>query len=369
LEEEDAGGVMFFTSGTTGRPKGVNAWYTSQPGGLTTIAAMGAVRDGLGVPSGAVTLLSGPAYHTAQFFWAVTATISGAKLVMRHHFDAAETLEVIDQHAVAAAHFVPTQFVRFLRLSEVSRNRFDGSSLVCVVHGAAPCSPDVKRQMIEWWGPKLVEYYGATEVGTSTVIDSTTWLERPGSVGRAIPMCEILIVRDDGSIAVPGEDGQIYVRDLLGRDFEYHGDAGKTASAHLAPGVVTLGDIGHLDSDGYLYLSDRQADLIISGGVNIYPAEIEAILITHPAVADVAVIGVPNDEFGEEVKAIVELTDGFSADDNLVADLTAHCLQRLAGFKVPRSFAFEPSLPRHVSGKLYKRLLRDPYWEGLDRRI
>jgi long-chain acyl-CoA synthetase len=223
--------------------------------------------------------------------------------------------------------------------------------------------------MIDWWGPVIFETYAATDAGIGTIITSEEWLAKPGSVGKAAPVSEILIVGEDGQPLGPHEVGTVYVKSLLGAEISYLDDPDKTAAAHLDPATVTVGDVGYLDEDGYLFLSDRKIDMIISGGVNIYPAEIEAHLITHPAVADVAVFGIPDEEFGEQVKAVVQVRDGVEADDALAAELTEFCRQALAGFKVPRSFDFLDELPRTPTGKLEKRRLRDPYWEGRDRSI
>jgi long-chain acyl-CoA synthetase len=288
---------------------------------------------------------------------------------MRHKWDPAETLALIDRHAITNLHLVPTQFIRMLRLPEDVRAAFRGDSLVTAVHGAAPCPSEVKRRMLSWWGPKITEYYGGTEGGFLTVISGEEWLRKPGSVGRPTPFAEILIVRDDGTLAAPGEPGQIYFRSRTGADFHYHKDAGKTAAAHREPGVGTLGDVGYLDADGYLFMSDRKIDMIIAGGVNVYPAEIEGVLVTHPAVADAAVFGIPNEEFGEEVKAAVELAPGFAPSEALAAELITHVRANLAGYKAPRSIDFETALPRHPTGKLMKRVLRDRYWQGTGRRI
>ncbi|MEJ2131896.1 MAG: AMP-binding protein, partial [Gammaproteobacteria bacterium] len=236
-------------------------------------------------------------------------------------------------------------------------------------HGAAPCPPQVKQQMIEWWGPHIYEYYGSTEGSIVTTVDSEEWLARPGTVGKPLPTAEVRILREDGTSCDVGEEGQIYVKNLMGGDFEYYKEPDKTADAHLEPGVFTFGDIGYLDADGYLFMSDRKIDMIISGGVNIYPAEIEAVLVSHPAVHDAAVFGVPNEEFGEEVKAAVEVTPGLEASEKLAEDLIEHCRAHLASFKAPRSVDFVEELPRHPTGKLFKRLLRDQYWEAAGRRI
>jgi long-chain acyl-CoA synthetase len=316
-----------------------------------------------------VTLLEGPLYHSAQWAFSVGPLLGGSTVVMRHKFDPAEMLELIDRYQVTNLHLVPTQFIRLLKLDEATREAFDGSSLVVAAHGAAPCPVDVKRRMLEWWGPKVHEYYGGTEGGFLTAISGEEWLAHPGSLGTETGMVELMIVKEDGTPAAAGEPGQIYFRSRLGSDFEYHNAPEKTAAAHLEPGVGTLGDIGYLDDDGYLFMSDRKIDMIISGGVNIYPAEIEGVLVGHPAVADAAVFGIPNDEMGEEVKAAVELVDGSEPSESLAAELMAHVRQHLAGYKAPRSIDFEDALPRHPTGKLYKRLLRDPYWEGAGRSI
>ncbi|HEX9259565.1 MAG TPA: AMP-binding protein, partial [Acidimicrobiales bacterium] len=264
---------------------------------------------------------------------------------------------------------VPTQFIRFLKLPDGVKQTFSGESLQVVWHGAAPCPPEVKRQMIEWWGPKITEYYGGTEAGVVSIVSSQDWLARPGTLGRPQPTMEVYVVDDDGRRLGPNQPGTLYFRSTMGADFEYHRDPEKTAKAHLEPGVYTLGDIGYVDDDGWLFMSDRKIDMIISGGVNIYPAEIEGVLVTHPAVRDAAVFGVPDEEFGEAVKAAVELTDGLVASPELLADIMRFCKERLAGYKVPRSIDVEAALPRHPTGKLYKRLLRDPHWEGSGRTI
>jgi len=368
--DQASGGPMFYTSGTTGFPKGVRGTLTrwGLPPEIFSLIA-GSITGMLGVPDGGVTLLEGPMYHSAQWIMSMAPLVMGSTVVMRHRFDAEEVLDLIDEHRVTNVHLVPTQFIRLLTLPEERRAAFDGSSLVVVPHGAAPCPIDVKRRMLEWWGPVITEYYGGTEGGFLSVITGAEWLEHPGSLGRETAMTELLIVKDDGTPAGTGEPGQIYFRSKVGGDFEYHNAPDKTAAAHLEPGVGTLGDIGYVDEDGYLYLSDRKIDMIISGGVNIYPAEIEGVLTSHPAVDDAAVFGIPNDEMGEEVKAAIELAPGVDGSDELAAELDAHVRRHLAGYKAPRSFDFVDQLPRHPTGKLYKRVLRDPYWEGLERNI
>jgi long-chain acyl-CoA synthetase len=361
---------MFYTSGTTGRPKGVRSSTFSAGAPLDVLEMVGSgLSQMLAIPNDGTTYLCGPVYHSAQWAFSFLPLLTGSRVLMRHRFDAAESLRLIDAHGVTNVHLVPTQFHRLLRLDEDVRRAFSGRSLQIVWHGAAPCPPEVKRQMIDWWGPVIAEYYGSTEGSIVTTVTAREWLERPGTVGKPSPLVE-LSVRDDAGRALPaGEAGQIYVKSLMGSDFEYHNAPDKTAAAHLEPGVFTFGDIGYLDDDGYLYLSDRKIDMIISGGVNIYPAEVEAVLVTHPAVEDAAVFGIPNDEFGEEVKAAVKLRDGHTGDDALSAELIAHCRSHLAGYKAPKSIDYEAELPRHETGKLYKRLLRDRYWQGKARAI
>jgi len=367
---QGTGGPMFYTSGTTGFPKGVRSSLstTGLPVGMWSLITASFTQM-LGLPEGGVTLLDGPAYHSAQWVFSVFPLVTGSRLVMRHKFDAAETLRTIDEHGVTNVHLVPTQFVRLLKLPDETRAGFSGDSLQVAYHGAAPCPPDVKHAMLDWWGNAVHEYYGGTEAGFLTRIAGDEWRARPGSLGRPLDIVEIRAVADDGTDCAPGEAGQIYFRSRLGSDFEYHGDPDKTAAAHL-DGWGTLGDIGSFDEDGYLRLSDRRIDMIISGGVNIYPAEIEAVLVTHPLVADAAVFGIPDDEMGEQVKAVVELVDGAGAAGTDLADeLIALCRDRLAGYKAPRSVDVVERLPRQPTGKLYKRLLRDPYWSDSGRSI
>jgi long-chain acyl-CoA synthetase len=281
-------------------------------------------------------------------------------------FQPERALDLIERYRVTITHLVPTQLVRLLALPDELRRRYDTSSLRHVIHGAAPCSPEVKRRMIDWWGPVLDEYYASTEGVGGTIIFSEEWLRKPGSVGTARPGSEIVIVDDAGNVLPPGEIGTIYTPDRRG--FQYFKDREKTAGAKRG-GYATVGDVGYLDADGYLYLCDRKTDMIISGGVNIYPAEIESALIAHPSVGDVAVFGVPNAEWGEEVKAVVEPAPGVEAGPDLAAELLAFLRGRLASYKHPRSIDFTTALPRDPSGKLYKRKLREPYWAGRDRAI
>jgi long-chain acyl-CoA synthetase len=364
------GWPMIYTSGTTGRPKAVRRKLVTAG---VPIATMTLVAETFGeilhIPQAGRSLLVGPVYHSAQWLWSYGLLCAGRSVVMRQAFDPEETLRLIEEHRITNVHLVPTQFVRLLRLDDTTRQAHDLSSLVAVWHGAAPCSPEVKRRMIDWLGPVIYEYYGSTESAVNTVVSSEEWLERPGTVGRALPTAEIHVLREDGTPAEPGEAGQLWFRYTSGDDVEYWGDPDKTASVHREDRLFTTGDIGHLDADGYLFLADRAIDMIISGGVNIYPAEIEGVLITHPAVRDVAVFGVPDDEYGEQVKAAIELEDGHQPSESLAEDLIAFSRSALAGYKAPRSVDFVTALPRTPTGKLYKRLIRDPYWSGRDRQI
>jgi len=281
-------------------------------------------------------------------------------------FDAEEMLRLIDRYHVTYSHMVPTQFSRLLALPDDVRARYDVSSLRVMIHGAAPCPPEVKRRMLEWWGPVVTEYYAATE-GGGTTISATEWVARPGSVGLPWPGSVVKVLDDDGNEVPTGATGLVYMR-MGTSEFEYHKDREKTLAARVGS-LFTLGDVGYLDADGYLYLCDRKADMIITGGVNVYPAEIEGELAAHPDVADVAVFGVPHPEWGEEIKAVVQPTPGVAPGEELAERLIAYARERLAGFKVPRSVDFAEELPRDDNGKLYKRRLRDPYWEKSERAI
>jgi long-chain acyl-CoA synthetase len=368
--DQSFGGPMFYTSGTTGNPKGVRSSLSSMEAG-TTPEVWHLVGAGFAqmmtVPG--VTVLCGPVYHSAQWAFSFLPMMAGSSTVMQHQYDSAGVLDLIDTHRATNIHLVPTQMKRLVDLPDDVKAGFDGSSLELVLHGAAPCPPVVKRALIDWWGPKISEYYGSTEGSVITLIDSEQWLAKGGSVGPAMPNMEIMVIDDDGNLLGPNQDGTLYFRNQMGTDFEYHNAPDKTAEAHREPGVFTTGDVGHLDDDGFLWLSDRKIDMIISGGVNIYPAEIEGVLGGHPLVADVAVIGVPNEEFGEEVKAVVVPNDAVDADDEFRSTLAAVCREQLAGYKCPRSFDFVDALPRTGTGKIRKRELREPYWEDAERQI
>jgi len=364
------GGFMLYTSGTTGRPKGVER-SMAPPGstveGLLSVMAM--MGQPLGLHPGGAHLLTGPLYHAAPLGFGSMAFNSGNTLVMMDRWTPEATLELMTERRITNTHMVPTMFVRLLRLPDAVREAFDPTHLQAVVHGAAPCPVWVKEQMIEWWGPVVNEYYGATEGGI-TIITSEEWLAHKGSVGKPLAVYQVETRDDEGEVLPVGETGTIYFRSLLGGEtFRYYKDDAKTSAAHAEPGVFTLGDVGRVDDEGYVWLTDRKNDMIISGGVNIYPAEVEQVLTGHPAVADVAVFGIPDEEWGEQVKAAVELVDGAEPSPELAAELIAFCRERLAHFKCPRSVDFEAELPRHPTGKLYKRLLRDRYWKREARFI
>jgi long-chain acyl-CoA synthetase len=362
------GGTMLYTSGTTGRPKGVKRVRQPSLGATLTMGAAAGML--LGLDGQGPHLVTGPLYHAAPLGFAAIDLANGAELVLMPRWDESQCLRLIEERRVRNSHVVPTMCVRLLRLPEDERAAADVSSLSTVLHGAAPIAPQVKHRMIEWWGPVLTEYWGSTEGGVFTLVDSTAWLTKPGTVGKAIPSYEVFAVDPDGQRLPAGEVGTLYTKNLVTDEvFEYHQAPEKTDAAHLAPGTFTMGDVGHVDEDGFVFLSDRAANMIISGGVNIYPAEIEQELLEHPAVADVAVFGIPDDEWGEQVKAAIELTAGHEPSDELAADIIAFARQRLAGFKVPRSIDFEDELPRHPTGKLYTRLLRDKYWQGVERAL
>ena len=350
---------LHYTSGTTGRPKGTQTPPTMFAGGATVAEHFELVRDNPRFAGGGVSLVVSPLYHTGPL-GSVRAVTAGLTLVILGRFNAENVLHAIEVHKVTNTLMVPTHFQRLLALSEEVRAKYDLSSLQVVSHTGAACPVEVKRAMIEWFGPVLMEAYGATEAGSTNSIDSNEWLAHPGSVGKTLPPFECLILDEDGNRLPAGEEGQIYFRDTTGRGIIYHNDPDKTAAAHLQPGVFTLGEVGYEDAEGYLYITDRTSDMVVSGGVNIYPAETEQVLLRHEAVADCAVIGVPNDEMGEELKALVVLAD--SAAEPTAAELDSFCREHLAGFKCPRSYDFVPDVGRNTMGKINKRKLRAPYW-------
>ncbi|MCU1367970.1 MAG: putative fatty-acid--CoA ligase, partial [Ilumatobacteraceae bacterium] len=358
VADECEGDFMLYSSGTTGRPKGIRRAMTFPPLGQP-LRGVTPMLQGLGLHAGSVYLTPAPLYHAAPLAWSMGAQRLGATVVVMEHFDAEACLDLIDRHDITHGQFVPTMFVRMLKLADDVRAGHDLSSLVAVVHAAAPCPVDVKRAMIDWWGPIVNEYYSSTEGAGITWITSAEWLERPGSVGRAIAG-QPVILDDDGRELPNGEIGTVWFRG--GMTFEYHNDPLKTAEAQDGSGRATVGDVGYLDDDGYLFLTDRKAFMIISGGVNIYPQEAENVLISHPKVFDVGVIGVPDTEMGETVKAVVQPVRWTDAGPELEAELLAHCREHLAAFKCPRSIDFDRELPRLDTGKLYKKELRARYW-------
>lgn len=356
---------MLYSSGTTGRPKGVlHPLPEGDFGAPTSVQVLGQMV--FSFDPDAVYLSPAPAYHAAPLRFSLAIHRVGGTVVMMERFGANEALAAIEAHGVTTSQWVPTMFIRLLKLSDDERAAHDVSSLRCAVHAAAPCPPEVKERMIEWWGPVLHEYYAGSEGNGLVYCNSEEWLAHRGTVGKAL-LGTLHICGPDGDELPVGEEGTIYFESEA--SFEYHNDPDKTADSRLSNGWSTLGDVGRLDEDGYLYLTDRKAHMIISGGVNIYPQETENVLAMHPSVDDVAVIGVPDEDFGEQVKAVVQPAPDVVADEALGAELIAYCRERLADVKCPRSVDFRDELPRHPTGKLYKRLLRDEYWAGRDSRL
>ncbi len=352
IEEPVLGGTMLYTSGTTGRPKGV--YRDRRP--PTSLAVLGLFAP----EPGDVHLCTGPLYHAAPLAFSLGIPLTlGATVVLMDGWDASSMLELVERHGVTHVHMVPTMFHRLLSLPEGEREGRDASSLRFVLHGAAPCPVHVKRRLIEWLGPIVHEYYAATE-GTATWVDSAAWLSRPGTVGRLVPPDIVRIVGPDGGDLPAGEPGLVYIKAPEAGRFEYFKDPEKTRSTYLGD-YFSVGDVGYVDADGYLYLTDRSANLIISGGVNIYPAEVDAVLLEDPRVGDAATIGVPDDDWGEMVLAVVEPAPGVAPDDALAVELMELCRSRLAHFKCPRRVEFVGELPRHDNGKIYKRLLRERF--------
>jgi long-chain acyl-CoA synthetase len=355
-------GVVVYTSGTTGHPKGVERRPFDQ---ATTMHYLRTMRDVCGLGTSPVHLVTGPLYHSAPSGFSRVALQVGGRVAILPRFDAEAVLASIERLQITNLHLVPTMMHRLLELPAATRERYDLSSLKTVQHAAAPCPPAIKRAMIEWWGPVIEEYYGATESGVCTYITSVEALERPGSVGRAVPGVDLQILNEAGEPQGPGEVGDVCVDNPIVQAFTYHGDPSKRAQANRGR-FYASGDMGYLDDEGYLFLCDRRAHMIISGGVNIYPAEIEAVISTHPKVHDCAVFGIPNPEWGESVHAAVQPVAGQVIDQ---AEMSAYLGEHVARYKIPRSMEFVTELPREASGKIFKRKLRDPYWKDQETSI
>jgi long-chain acyl-CoA synthetase len=361
VPDETLGAAMLYSSGTTGQPKGV---LRELPDAAPSdpLPVMDFVRGMFGFRDGMTYLNPAPLYHAAPQASVAASLRLGSTTVVMEGFDAEQWLALVERYRVTHCQMVPVMFSRLLRLPEAVRARYDTSSLECVVHAAAPCPEHVKRGMIDWLGPIITEYYGATEAHGATFCDSAQWLAHPGTVGRPV-LGELLILDEHGHQCPAGVDGEIWFRGATA--FQYFQEPDLTAAGRSADGTAsTVGDVGHVDADGYLYLTDRKTYMIISGGVNIYPQETENLLSAHPSVLDVAVIGVPNEDLGEEVKAVVQLADPAAASPELAQELIGYCRDRIAHFKCPRTVDFVPELPRSATGKLYKRVLRDAYWAG-----
>ena len=350
---------LLYTSGTTGRPKGTDLPPTMFAAGNTIKEHLDNLKDSPNVGLG-THLVVGPMYHTGPLSGA-RLLAAGVTSVILGKFNAENTLRAIQEYSVGTTIMVPTHFVRLLALPDDVKKKYDISSIVSVGHTGAKCPVEVKKEMIEWWGPVFFDAYGASEVGTTCRIDSDEWLEHPGSVGKAIPPFTALILDEDGKELPPNTEGKLYFKDDTGRGVIYHNDPEKSKEAHIAPGVFTLGEIAYLDEEGYVYLTDRFSDMIVSGGVNIYPAEAEQALIEHPYVLDVACIGIPNEEMGEELKALIIIDE--SQNKASEKELISWCRDKISHFKCPRSVEFVNDLGRNTMGKINKRKLRAPYWQ------
>ena len=364
IADERAGVDMLYSSGTTGRPKGVRVPLPEDPAIDAQNVLLLLAAGVFGINADTIYLSPAPLYHAAPLRWSMTVHRMGGTVVMMTKFNEETALAAIEKYNVNASQWVPTHFVRMLKLPEDVRAKYDVSSLKCAIHAAAPCPVPVKEAMIAWWGPVLKEYYAGSEGNGMTFAASEDWLTHKGTVGRAISGIVHIMGEDNETELAAGEEGTVFFESPEGQPpFEYHDDPEKTASSRNSKGWTTLGDVGKLDEDGFLYLTDRKSFMIISGGVNIYPQEIENHLITHPKVRDVAVIGGPHEEMGEEVIAVIQPNDMADAVDEFRDELAAFAREKLSGVKVPRRIDFMAELPRHDTGKLYKRLLRDQYWE------
>ena len=365
IDDESNGMQMLYSSGTTGRPKGIlrplppGKYGSEEEGPNLFVALYGANEE-------SVYLTPAPLYHSAPLTFTMGMLSMGTSCVIMKQFDPEIALRTIEKYSVTHSQWVPTMFIRMLKLDDSVRSKYELSSLECAIHAAAPCPVPVKEQMIDWWGKVINEYYAGTEGNGFVAINSEQWLAHKGSVG--LPLTAKLHIVDDNGNEVPqGESGTVYFEG--GGEFEYFNDKEKTNDSRNDKGWSTLGDIGYLDEDGYLYLTDRKSFMIISGGVNIYPQETENLLVTHPRVMDVAVFGVPNEEFGEEVKAVIQPVNWEDAGSDLANELIDFCREHMSHIKCPKTIDFEKELPRHPTGKLYKRLLRDRYWEGHKNRL
>ena len=365
VEDECQGGAMLYSSGTTGRPKGIHRKltfsklpYRPEDDDL----GLGRVVEGVyGGSENSVYLSPAPLYHSAPLGFNTGFLSLGSTSIVMEKFETEKALQAIEKYKVTHSQWVPTMFVRFLKMDKALRENYDVSSLEVAIHAAAPCPIAVKEQMIDWWGPIIYEYYAGTEYNGMTIVDSHQWLEHKGTVGKPL-FGELYILSEDGEEVETGEAGGIYFGGPTAGTFEYHNDKEKTSNAISSQGYSTLGDIGYVDEEGFLYLTDRKSFMIISGGVNIYPKETEDLLVMHPKVEDVAVFGVPNEEMGEEVKAVIQPVNMQEAGSALEAELIAFCRENISHIKCPRSIDFQEELPRHPTGKLYKRLLKDKYW-------
>jgi long-chain acyl-CoA synthetase len=361
-------GSMIYTSGTTGHPKGVRRAAPTAEQGAAWAGIIGKVMGfnaEYGEPQEMVTVVTGPMYHSAPNAYGLFGFRVGANVILQPRFDPEELLQMIEKYKVTHLHMVPTMFVRLLKLPEEVKRKYDLSSLRFVVHAAAPCPVHVKQAMIEWWGPVINEYYGGTETGAVVFCNSQEYLAHPGTVGKAIDGAKVMVIDENGNELSRGATGEVVCRTSTIPDFTYHGDDEKRRRAEKA-GLISLGDIGYLDEDGFLYLCDRAKDMVISGGVNIYPAEIEAELHKMPGVGDCAVFGIPDDEFGESLCAVVQPQPGANLTE---ADVKTFLRAKVAGYKVPKRVEFKTDLPREDSGKIFKRKLREPYWAAAGRQI
>jgi long-chain acyl-CoA synthetase len=367
LDREPAGEMMLYSSGTTGRPKGIKRALSGKRADEGMLIA-GLVSGVFGMGPDSRYLSPAPLYHSAPIGFSLGVQSLGGTVVVMEKFDPIDALAAIEHHRITDSQWVPTMFVRMLKLEQEERDRFDVSSMKVAIHAAAPCPVEVKQRMMDWWGPVLWEYYAGTELNGFCLVRPDEWLQRPGTVGRPL-IGSLHVVGPDGNELPAGEPGTVYFGD--GPAYEYHNAPDKTAASRDpgGHGWTTLGDVGYVDEDGWLFLTDRQAFMIISGGVNIYPQEIEDCLTMHPKVADVAVFGVPDDEMGEAVHAAVQPAAGVTGDDQLAAELRSYTREHIAHFKCPHGFEFHDQLPRLPTGKLYKHQLRAPHWEGRNSSI